>query len=187
MPNCAKCGANLRVDATECEYCGSVVEVARSSAMDDGFVRGERPAFKKVSIGMMLLLTLCTMGYYPSLWFFFRREGLKKLNPDTAKKTDTLIYACMALQACGIFIVFSKDPDLLEAASTINLCFWGCLIYTAFFIRSLLRNYAVRTAPNSPLPAFIAPSALWTFLFSIFYLQSHINQMLNVRLLEQKY
>jgi hypothetical protein len=66
------------------------------------------------------------------------------------------------------------------------MCFLGMFVYIAFTVRGLLRGYAERVSPRSPANAFVAVSSVWTFLFTIFYLQGQINRMIDMRMLEAK-
>jgi hypothetical protein len=190
MSNCAKCGAELQASATVCEYCGSAVETPRpspSAGMGNSQAyepSGEVLRFKRSSIVGMIFCSIFTLGLYFSVWYWLRKDAIKALDPAQSQKTDKLIKGCVAVHIIyWVFLVILYD---LEVASLLWLCWIGAFIYLAFVMRGLMRSYAARVSPQSPLIAYVAPSVLWTVVFQIFYLQTHINRMIDARLLDAK-
>jgi hypothetical protein len=132
----------------------------------------------------MMLCAIFTLGLYMSIWYILRRDSLTKLDPDRSKRTDALVKGFIVVHVlyfCSAFV-----PELADVAGLLFLCFMGIFFYVSFTVRGLLRGYAQRMSPGNPVNAFIAPSAVWTALFGIFYLQTHINRMIDARLLEAR-
>jgi hypothetical protein len=130
----------------------------------------------------MVLCAMFTLGLYMSIWYVLRKDSIMKLDPAQSKRTDAIIKGFVVVQVlyfCSVFV-----PELLDVAGLLFLCFMGMLFYTSFIVRELLRGYAERMSPGNPVNAFIAPSVIWTVLFGVFYLQAHINRMLDAHLLE---
>jgi hypothetical protein len=130
----------------------------------------------------MVLCAMFTLGLYMSVWYALRKDSLTKLDPTQSKRTDALVKGFIAvhvLYLCAAFV-----PELADVAGLLFLCFMGILFYVSFTVRGLLRGYAQRVSPGNPVNAFIAPSAVWAVLLGIFYLQTHINRMIDARLLE---
>lgn len=190
MPNCQKCGASLPAGATVCEYCDSVLEVPRASVggpagsvgVPAGSLAEGAPQFKRGSIAVMLLCTVLSLGFYISLWYFLRRESLKALNPEQSKRTNTLVNSFIGVHGAYLALLFT--PDAAEVAFLMWLVVAGMNFYMSFFVRGLLRAHAERTSPGNAVNASIAASLLWTFLFSIFYLQTQIDRMIDLGLLK---
>ena len=189
MANCSKCGAQLSQGAKACDYCGTMVEVPRSSATGGDptwSTPGTYPAFKMSSVLVMVILTLLTFGLYVSIWFYTRRDELGRLDEVEAKKTKTLIRGMVGSQVGFFAMSYLARPgsEEMSIVSMLSIIFTVRLVYTAFHIRGLLRKQAGRVAPQSV--AFVAPSGLLTFFLTIYYLQIHINRMISARMLDLK-
>jgi hypothetical protein len=143
---------------------------------------GEIPRFKRCSVFVMVLCAIFTMGLYISVWYILRKDSLMKLDPAQSKKTDALIKGLAAVHCLCFAALFVAE--LLDVAGLLSLCLTGMSVYVPLAVRGLLRGYAARVSPGNPVNAFIAPSAVWTCLFGVFYLQAHINRMIDGRLLE---
>ena len=197
MANCQKCGAALPPGVTTCEYCGSVAEPPRSTPAGEGVQRPYAPQareflqpqddvirFKRCSVFGMILCSILTMGFYMSIWYMLRRESIMKLDPAQSKRTDTIIKGFVGVHI--FYFCAMSIAELFDIAGLLSLCFLGMLFYVPFVVRGLMRGYAERVAPRNPANALIAPNPVWTFLFGIFYLQSQINRMIDMRLLDAK-
>lgn len=191
MGNCPKCGAELSPNATLCEYCGSRVETARPSAgavEPNAFPPAGLVRLKRSSITGMLICWICTLGLYSSIWYLSRKGGLKALDLSQSRKTDGLIKAYAVLHCIFFYAFFigkTEGPDS-EFFSAVLLIFAGFSIYLACVVRALLRGYASRMTQQNTADAFVAPSLFWTSLLGIFYLQAHINRMMDARLIDAK-
>ncbi len=190
MSNCSRCGALLPPNASVCEYCGTPIE-ARAKAADDSagrFAPGSRPPFKMTSVIMMMVLSLITLYIYPAVWYLTRRDGLRRLAPAAATKTDAVVFAyvgCLvALFASAWLEQPAGDPDAGTLSSMLLLVFIGISIYASFHIRNLLQRYAAQVNPQGAM--FVAYSSMMTLIFGICYLQGSINKMIRAQMLEWK-
>ncbi len=187
MPNCSKCGAALSPGAALCEYCGSVVEVP-PSVTGAGRPFADVPRFKKTSVVLMLLLCIFTLGLYCGIWYLRRRGELKKLDPAQSQKMDVLIniYAVCLSFYLIVFFLRGSHPEIADFISFMNLTMLGISFYISCFVRKALRFYVAHGDTRGTLLAFVAPSLLWTCVFGIFYLQAHINKLINARVFEAR-
>jgi len=190
MANCKKCGADIPVGAAKCEYCGSVVELPKAapSAMRDAEVfrasqvSADAPRFKVVSVGLMLVFAVITLGLYLSAWFFVRRKAFVEISPKAAKASGIFggligIHIFYLLGYLGY--LGNPDAEMLNIASMLSYVLWGAMIYSAVIARSALAELAESRGRGSEF----AGSILWTVIFNAFYLQSQINRMIDARLL----
>ncbi len=128
----------------------------------------------------MCLLTLLTLGVYPSFWFLRRREAINSLAARGKIGTGVFLFTtigwCLSLLANAAFpgIGLESDfPVILQA--TVGLT----LVLQSFKVAAILKEHyrgCIRAESlRQELCLFPRPAIL---LFGIFYLQYEINRCL---------
>lgn len=126
---------------------------------------------KSQSIIVMILLTFVTLGIYIPIYFLILKHSTDKLNQQ--KKSDgTLVYFLLVTSIIEIIFffigiiypIFDKLSDYFYYGNVV------LILFASFEFRSILSEYYQLNGKNS------AFSGLWTFLFTIYYLQYKINQ-----------
>ena len=180
MANCAKCGADVPIGATKCEYCGSVIDLPRREGFGAAPLSATR--FKRVSIGLMVIYAIITLGVYLSAWFYVRRKQLAELSPKikNARYLFGSILCLHIIYALG-FLGYLGDPDgeLLSALQMLWYLIWAGLICSSFVVRAALAELSEKNGSD------FANSVIWAVLFNSLYLQSCINGMLDARILDK--
>ncbi len=146
------------------------------------------PKFKHIPILVMLALTVITLGLYPSAWFLYRRGDIKQIDRTGTKILDNLIHFYVFSQL-ALYIIFGLwEFGYLFGAylSFIGMVMTAISIYLALYIRELLRTYVANAAPENPLNAFVASSILFTCFLGVFYLQTHINILIDAHVFEER-
>ncbi len=116
-----------------------------------------------------LLLTLVTLGFYPSIWLLRRRPFLDRQETST-KLGTTLPIITIVLSALSVIVVFGGDQA--AGLSRIFSIAGGITALIAnFTVLNILRSVSSRTG------RFLGFSTMGTFFFGIYYLQYKINQM----------
>ena len=192
MANCIKCGADVPKGAERCEYCGAVVELPKAAPVAAhepevsraSSVPANAPRFRVVSVGLMVVFTLITIGLYLSFWFFLRRKEFAEISPKAGKASGIFV----GLLGVHIFYLLaflgflgSPDQELLDIVAMLSYALWGAIIYAAFIVRAALAELAELHGRGMEF----AGSILWTLVFNAFYLQSQINRMVDARLLNR--
>jgi hypothetical protein len=138
------------------------------------------PSFRRVSVGLIVLFALFSVGLYISIWFFVRRKEFASLSQKA--KNATLVFG--SLLAIHIFYVLgvfgylgNPDNELLDALVIIWYAMIGVMIYSAFIARAALAEFSASRGMS------FAGSIVWTVLLNALYLQSQINHMLDARVL----
>ena len=196
MANCMKCGAALPQNAKICDYCGSVAELPKAqpaagaeAVLGQGAVPGSAPVpeirFKRISISLMVVLAIVTMGLYCSIWFYVRRGQFMELSPKLKDKNKQYLFG--GLLGVHIFYLLGTmsylgtfDPDLLYG---LQLCWYitlGTIIYISVYARSALAELSMSRGSR------FADSTLWAVVLNAIYLQSQINRMIDARILGEQ-
>ena len=191
MAGCIKCGADIPMGAAKCEYCGAVVEQPKaarepeaSRASSVAGVTGDAPKFRIVSIGLMVVLAIVTIGIYIGAWFFARRKAFSELSPKVAKVSGIFggLLGIQIFYALGYLgYIGTPDPDLLNALSIFTYVFWGVMIYASVIVRAALAEHAESHGRGGEF----AGSILWAVVFNALYLKLQINRMIDARLLNK--
>ncbi|WP_243364055.1 hypothetical protein [Fundidesulfovibrio terrae] len=137
------------------------------------------PGIRRMSIWLMLLWSLLSLGFYPYFWLGLRAKHFNRLHSNAKVKVTPIVFAAVASTVTPFFMEPLPDvPPTLGFAICVaaQLIFWGSL---AWFY---LQFFNARRAMMDHLAAFDTPeenysriSALWTFLFVNLYLQFRIN------------
>lgn len=212
MKNCPGCGASLQEGVSFCEYCGAQVKtdppVPRSDREQKrknedpawfsprgGVPYSPRVVLRTVSPVFMLLLSFLTFLFYPVLWVFLRRKVFDSMVPE---KKLGLVLPLAFLAATVLFVAAGNIEKFPELAATLSfeekeaftgwsfLAWFASMTMISFRMRTLLRNYASRS-DGSPLAAnLVARSSTMTFFFQFFYIQQHINMLVESGLADRE-
>lgn len=118
------------------------------------------------SVPLLLLLTILTLGLYPSVWFFRRRRFLDAR--DSSKKLGPLAAAPLVATVVSCALAFVELPPEVDRLVTVMT---GVVtLITAFRVAAILRSDFARTG------RFLKVSGVGTFFFNALYLQYKINQ-----------
>ena len=191
--NCRHCGAALPIGAERCEYCGAATPHAAENL--EAILREKRRkgllSMKGVSGGMLFFLYFFTFGVYGSVWHVLRNKSLNRLAPNIQ---IPFWAACLqlALHLGWILIPQSSvgqalglsEEDVQNCFTLLSLAAFILSVWLSFKARSILQLYASRYLEKSVVVLSIAPSGLMTFLFGPLYLQSQINRMIAMELLD---
>lgn len=191
---CRSCGADNPADSTYCAYCGSLLpqpdkgEAKRPDDREDSAGAGPigrrfstpKAGFKRIAVAWFLLLSVFTLGIYPSLWVFLRRRDFNSLS-STEKLSDVV-----AVLPLGVTVLaFFTGASLGESGQGwLNLVCLGLWIWIAFKMRAMLRDHVAGIAPDYAATN-VAPSPLWTFLFTSAYIQHQINRLIDADILRR--
>ena len=175
MQNCKKCGVIVTPGNSHCEYCGAPAETTQqiflNTYQDVGLV-----AFKKTSILVMILLFIVSFSLYLVVWYFVRRDEIKKIIRDDKKYS-----ALMISYALIVGLNF-----LLPGIESLILFIYVCLTaHFACVIRVAIIKY-VHDSGNAQMLPHVAPSLFLAAVFQIFYLQIHINSLIDSRVFHEK-
>ncbi len=128
------------------------------------------PLPPKLHWGLVLLFTVLTLSIFMFVWVFIQSNWVKKIDPASNSTPQFIGY-----------VVLMIAGQVLTEASTDGVQALGGLLllggYVAFYFgvysmrRSMLNYY------NKDNPERLKISAVWTFLFSILYLQSHMTEI----------
>ncbi len=176
---CASCGANNEPGSTYCAYCGTLLpekkiekESVSSTVFTPVSISGEKIAFKRVSVGIAVLFTILTFGIYPVVWVLLRKKAFNELK-GTEKIAGWLASLPLILWGLSIAIQNPEIQGIMRIAS------WITWIILAFKMRKMLREYIASFGDEDVLPN-IAPSKIMTFFFTFFYIQYHINRLIDI-------
>jgi hypothetical protein len=143
---------------------------ARGRGATSDFLPERRPVI------LLICLTIMSLGIYPIVWFFRRRPFLDSFDVHAKLGTGlptmlaaanilTLLLTVVETMAAG------KPDDPIHAVSKVTSLAASVVgIMCSFRVRSILE--AEFAESGRPLPI----SGVWTFFFSIFYLQYKMNQ-----------
>jgi hypothetical protein len=121
---------------------------------------------QKRSIWLMLLLTLLTLGFYPSFWFVVNRKSLAALG--TRSPVDTpLPVVGLTLYATAAVVTFVAE----DVGQLLGLLGSILLLLQSFRVLRVLREFTKRTKQSTTL------SGVLTFFLHAFYLQYKMNRM----------
>ncbi|MBQ9582514.1 MAG: DUF4234 domain-containing protein [Synergistaceae bacterium] len=134
---------------------------------------------KYASTAFVLFLSVFTIGLYSIYWYGTRSGDLNKLNPECQLPA----WGAGVYLASWIYMMFIQSDDVQPIIMLASSIFYWWL---AFRVRKILRLYASKNISGSVVARYIAPSAVWTFLFGSIYLQSQINKMIQMEILAPK-
>ena len=139
----------------------------------------EEKTFKKISIWLMLVLSLITLGIYVPIWFLRRRDALNKLSSSEKLGSSGAIFVLVIFCISVLFFpvqLLSTDQSIISALDAvdrlINLVGGIILLVLAFTVRRILDDHY-----NEHIGMDLPFSKVWTFLFTFLYLQYKMNRL----------
>ncbi|WP_286847733.1 MULTISPECIES: DUF4234 domain-containing protein [Aminobacterium] len=176
---CPSCGARNEGKTAYCAYCGTMLPKVQSvEGATEGVIAiklpGERIAFKRISVGLVLFLSIITLGVYPAFWVFLRRNSFNQLKVSE-KIQDWL--ALLPLILWGVsFVLGANEGEGEQILALLSFVTW---VFLSFKMRKMLREYVAGFADEEALKS-VARSGIMTFFFLIFYIQYHINRLIDI-------
>jgi hypothetical protein len=140
---------------------------------------------KRISVPLMILLTVLTLGLYPFYWYFSRRKDLEALKPGALPASiDSVVIAAFVLR---MFVFFTRasqgSPDWLGPVNFLTSIVAALFyLYLAFKFRDAFESLFFPVRRRSPYFSYAG-----TFFLSHLYTQYKINKLLSgepVRLLD---
>jgi uncharacterized protein DUF4234 len=138
------------------------------------------------SILAMIGLSILTLGLYYPVWFLRRREALNHL--PSPRKLElwpfSLVFAYQTVSLCmALFWNWPKPDD--ESTSQLawqllRLALGVLMLIQTFFVKDILEDALSPPRQDVFAPLTAVPvrlSGVMTFVFGIFYLQYHINEL----------
>ena len=140
---------------------------------------------KRRSVLAMIAFTFVTLGFYPVIWFFRRRDGLNALNSSRKLKLWPLL-ALVGFTVVDFVVAVAEGlspgtitTGIASALLIARLALAIIMLVQVFTIKSIIEDH-VYTPGDPGMPALFADrvqlSGLATFFLSIFYLQYAINK-----------
>lgn len=193
---CRSCGAENPPESTYCAYCGSLLpagpeeqtEPERDGTPPDRAVPigdrfgASRASFKRIGLIWFILLSIITLGIYPACWVILRRKDFNALN-GTEKIADWAAFLPLGLVLLFLFLGTTLTEG--QGGEVFNLLSFAVWIWLAFKMRRILRDHVAAVAPDYAENN-VAPSALWTVIFTLFYIQHQINRLIDVDILRRR-
>ena len=171
------CDQDLEADMSD-------VEVHNPYAPPGAHVASGRDlGLERVSVWLMVLLIIVTLGIYYPVWFWRRRNGINRL--DSPRKLDlwpialfTVYFVVASLMGLvgNPYEIFGDAVILLVG---VRLAVGIMMIVQCFRIKDIIEDHA-QGPDDAPRDELFTPpvklSGVMTFFFSIFYLQYAINK-----------
>ncbi len=133
----------------------------------------ERLARERMSVPLLVVLTIITLGFYSPIWFWQRSGFFTKAG--RVKFPLGLVYVLAAVEALGLFVTVgtllggaSAEAEL--GSNLITIISGICSLILAFRGRDAIVAYCSRIGRPRRM------SGAGTFFFNIYYLQYHINR-----------
>ncbi len=147
-----------------------------------------RVGLKRVSVGLMILWGVLSLGIYLYAWLQLRIASFNAMG--RSKLPSWIGYLLILLQLGSLLIGFLPlfahvSP---EEARSLGLFSWIPFLvglYVWFTLRRILKEYAERL--GGPIPAAqVANNPVMTFFFGPLYMQYHINKMIEARMIDPR-
>jgi F0F1-type ATP synthase assembly protein I len=111
---------------------------------------------------------------YPAFWVFLRRNSFNQLKVSE-KIQDWL--ALLPLILWGVsFVLGANEGEGEQILALLSFVTW---VFLSFKMRKMLREYVAGFADEEALKS-VARSGIMTFFFLIFYIQYHINRLIDI-------
>ena len=190
---CPKCGLENSVLAVRCD-CGyefskgavpkkSLEEQARelreqyekSRKLTEN--KPEGVTLKKRSVLLMILFSALTLGFYFPFWFLTRRESLNRLS--RGKEISFGMCIAILVMASLSLLLFTGTGQQLPSYM-LDVGTWITTLVLSFRVKDILNDTLLKHRKEQA-PIFLAPqeevAGIFTFFFTIFYLQYKINRL----------
>ena len=191
---CPKCGEKNTDTAAFCAACGDRLPIQALVIQEPaGNLIRSGEELEKMSIIVLALLDIITLGLYPPIWFLTKRKAINRLQSEQKLGVVAPILAIIVLSislcvssflcAAGLAIEgLLENPDEVDSmlttmtpilcAQILDLVAGVILLFPSFKVRRILDDHF-----NKQLHRGISFSRLWTFFFQIYYLQYKINRL----------
>lgn len=169
--HCAKCGSFNNSWARACVSCGEETDLKMITF-----------TLEKMSVVKLVILTAVTGGVYTAYWFLKRLDAINSLNSEHRVGQGVfgfIIAGCLVNAAIVFYLAFAgpglEEGFALRLLNTSNLL--GLAVNVAVLVqtfkvrRILLDHYVVHLGRE------VGFSWIFTFFFSVFYLQFKINRL----------
>ena len=179
---CSGCGAPIEPNDEVCQYCGtmtpygvSMLEERRKQEQEEQhrLALENLPKIKYVSMGFMIAVYVCTLGYYSPYWYATRMKPLNDL--DSGTKLPAWAAGIFAV-ACALMVLNTSLGLSQEMEQTVFDYAFGVVIvagcWLAFLVRKILQGYAAKFMERNVAVGSIAPSGIMLVLFGPIYLQN---------------
>jgi len=180
--SCPRCEAALPSASASCDRCGYAAGVARTALVES------LPGLRATNLVLVALLSSLSLGLYPPVWFWRRREALNRLRSSTKldRRVLVLTFVLLALSVLlGLIAIPMQGPAVVRAhvltvgksveiASQL-LCLLALITLwvQCFRVRRILLDHL-----NLHLGLGVSVSWVYTLVFQVLYLQGRINTIL---------
>jgi len=129
----------------------------------------------KMSVLLLIVLVLVTLGLFAPIWFLIRKDWLNRLSA-TRKLGSGLAYASLVLicisAVLGVFVPMIVGVTIGALDDLLWIAGWVCLVILAFRVeRILIQHYIKGLGLN------VGFDGAATFLFNLYYLQYKMNRL----------
>ena len=125
--------------------------------------------FPKINVFLMIILTLVTLAIYIPIWFLRRKSWLNHLSATEKLGSKAAIFVLVIFCISALFLTVG---GLEVIDSLINIVGGITILILAFKVRRILHKHF-----NVKHSLKVRFSGVFTFLFTIFYLQYKINRL----------
>lgn len=178
---CSKCGKENADTATFCSACGNPLSAPPVVQESVGGVPQSGQELKKVSVILIIFLTVITAGIYYPAWFLTRRNAINSLQSKEKLNSGVFVFAIVVFSISLLLAFISGASEGLGEMDTakgldafsriLDLVAGITLLVQCFKVRRIFNEHF-----NVHLKRDIQFSRVATFFFSIYYLQYKVNR-----------
>lgn len=180
---CAKCGKKNDTITPFCSSCGDLLTAQPEMVQPAASVMAgqDTPKFKKMSVLLLFLIGLITLGIYYPIWFFVNKDNINAMHSDE-KINSNFIGFVLGVAVLGIIVPFVMAilGSAKETVDSIEKLF--NLVYLIIF---LVLSFKVRLIFDDHFNKYLQKkhnfSGVCTFFFTVLYLQYEINRFENIK------
>jgi hypothetical protein len=161
---CPVCAEVIKAKALKCRFCGHVLD----SRLVDKNSDVPRPHPPSLNWGLVLVLSLVTLGVFSWLWLIRISIWARKVN----RSSYSLVFCVLApitFLVQSLIEGISPESGINALLSLIGLAF---VQIGQFSLRSTIQEYY-----NTPIPGQLELSRVMTFFFGAIYFQYHFNRL----------
>ena len=140
---------------------------------------GRNNTIPTTNVLLVIVLSAITLGIYIPIWFLRRRDWLDHLSAHESLSSGAAVFLLILFSISAAFfpiVILSTDPSLVSGLdmidNLISLIGSITILVLAFKVRRILHEHF-----NVTHKLGVYFSGVFTFLFTIFYLQYKINQL----------
>ena len=157
-----------------CKNCGNTAAPLNQTHSNNAYAGNIK--FKKTPILAMALLFVASIGLYLVIWHILRRNEIKKIIRDDKKLSYLMIAYALIV---GLNFVMPGFEYI------IIWIYIGLTAHFACVLRVAILQY-LYDAGNVQIIPRVMPSIALTAIFQIFYLQIHINSLIEERIFSEE-